>query len=458
VGHFFVGGRKLNRFVVALSAVVSGRSSWLLLGFTGMAYLRGISAVWAVVGYIVVEFLLFFYYAPRLRRFSEHYDTVTLPDFFADRLKDKNGTLRMTLIFIFLLFMVSYVSAQFVAGGKTFASSFDISVNGGVLLTAGIVLFYTVVGGFLAVSLTDVVQAFFMLISLVALPILAVFSFGGVDLVVSQLSLLDVAYIDPLSLSAGVMIGFLGIGLGSPGNPHILIRYIAIDDPKQLRFSAYVGTTWNIIMAVGALFIGLVGRAYFPETDLLPGGDPEQIFPVLAEHMLHPIVFGLIIASIFAAIMSTCDSQLLVAASSVSRDFIQKIWKRKIEIPERRLVLISRIVILGLVFLAVILGLLAQDLIFWLVLFAWAGLGASLGPVSILALFWRGLTKNGAIAGILVGMVITVIWYQIPVLKGFVYELIPAFVFSLLTTIIVSRHEHPHAEVTHMFNLMKDRD
>ncbi|WP_290963625.1 sodium/proline symporter [Gracilimonas sp.] len=439
ISEFFIGGRKMNRLVVALSAVVSGRSAWLLLGVTGMAYAQGASALWAAVGYIVVEWFLFMYYAKRLRQFSERYDCITVPDFFAERFDDKSGSLRVILVIIFLVFMVSYVSSQFVAGGKAFASSFGITQNMGVILSAAIILLYTVVGGFMAVSLTDTIQAFFMIIALVFLPIIAIYDMGGWSVVSAELNLYDAAFVDPTALGFGAFIGFIGIGLGSPGNPHILSRYMSIDDAKQLKYAAVVGTIWNILMAGGAILIGLVGRAYFPEVDMLPASDTENLYPLLAQNQLHPVLFGVVIASIFAAIMSTADSQLLVAASSVVRDIYDKLLKKDEEIPQKTLVLYSRIVVVLLVVVSLIFGLVAQNIVFWLVLFAWAGLGASIGPTSILALYWKKTTKAGVIAGLLTGTAVTIIWYFIPVLKNNLYELIPAFTLSLLATWGVSK-------------------
>ncbi|WP_018127531.1 sodium/proline symporter [Balneola vulgaris] len=439
ISEFFIGGRKMNKLVIALSAVVSGRSAWLLLGVTGLVYAQGASALWAVVGYTAVELVLFLTYAKRLREFTEVHDCITVPDFFATRFNDKNGMLRIILVITFLIFMVSYVSAQFVAGGKAFSSSFGITQNSGVLLSAGIILLYTVLGGFLAVSLTDTIQAFFMILALVFLPTIAIIDFGGWAAMMEALQLQDAALIDPTALTFGAFVGFVGIGLGSPGNPHILARYMAIDDPKQLRFAAAIGTFWNIVMAAGAVLIGLIGRAYFPEVGMLPGADTENLYPFLAQNHLHPILFGVVIASIFAAIMSTADSQLLVAASSVVRDLYDRIIKKDEEIPQKTLVLYSRLVVLGLVVFALLFGLIAQDLVYWLVLFAWAGLGAALGPTSILALYWKGTTKEGVIAGVISGTVITIVWYLIPVLKDNLYELIPAFFGSLFITILVSK-------------------
>jgi sodium/proline symporter len=335
--------------------------------------------------------------------------------------------------------MLSYVSAQLVGGGKAFAVSFQIDQNTGMILTALIVLIYTLLGGFLAVSLTDMFQAIFMLIALVVLPIIAVTDAGGLSQVLGQLTELDPALIDPFSLAFGSALGFIGIGFGSPGNPHIIARYMSINDPEQLRISAVVGTLWNVIMAWGALFIGLAGRVYFPEVEMLPGGDTENLYPVLAQQHLHPILFGIVIASIFAAIMSTADSQLLVAASGIVRDIYEKtIHKDKI-IDQKKLVLYSRLAVFILIIIAMIFGFMAQDLVFWLVLFAWAGLGAALGPTSILALYWPGTTRAGIFAGVISGTVTVIIWYYLPFLKSAVYELVPAFLISLILTIIVSK-------------------
>ncbi|TVQ00766.1 MAG: sodium/proline symporter [Balneolaceae bacterium] len=438
ITEYFIGGRKMNRFVVALSAVVSGRSAWLLLGVTGMAYARGPSAVWAVAGYIVVELFLFLYYARRLRNFTGKRDCITIPDFFAERFGDENGWLRITIVFIFLVFMIGYISAQFVAGGKAFASGFGMEMNTGILVTAIIVLAYTIVGGFLAVSLTDMFQAVLMILALVILPVIAIINYGGLPILLDQLVAMNVMYVDPFAISAGAAIGFLGIGLGSPGNPHILARYMSINDSKQLRSVAVIGTTWNVLMAWGAVFIGLAGRAYFPDVYLLPAADTENLFPVLAQQHLHPILFGIVLASIFAAIMSTADSQLLVAASSVVRDVYEKIIKKGEHVDQGRLVLYSRIVVLILVVVSLLFGFLAEELVFWLVLFAWAGLGAAIGPTSILALYWKRTTRAGIFSGLVTGTAVTILWYYIPVLKDSMYELIPGFIAGFAATWLVS--------------------
>jgi Na+/proline symporter len=290
------------------------------------------------------------------------------------------------------------------------------------------------------------------------LPVIAILDRGGLGVVLQELAALDPALVDPFALSAGAGIGFLGIGLGSPGNPHILARYMSIDDPAQLRYSAVVGTVWNVVMAWGALFIGLVGRLYFPDVAMLPQGDTESLYPLLAQQHLPPVLFGVVVASIFAAIMSTADSQLLVAASAVVRDLYEKVWHRGETIPQRRLVLMSRATVLLLVLLAVGFGLAADQLVFWLVLFAWAGLGASLGPTSILALFWRRTTKAGVIAGIVTGTVTTVVWYLVPALKSRMYELVPAFLLALVATVVVSLATRPPEQVDALHSAMEPAD
>jgi SSS family solute:Na+ symporter len=455
VSEFFVGGRRMNRFVVALSAVVSGRSAWLLLGVTGMAYAMGASALWSVSGYTAAELILFLSYAGRLRRFSEVHDCITLPDFFAARVGDADGRLRQTLAVVILVFMVVYVSSQFVGGGKAMAASFGLDPQVGVLLTAAIVLGYTMVGGFLAVSLTDTLQAIFMMLGLVVLPIVAISHGGGWGPVMTELRAYDPAFTDPLSLGFGAWLGFVGIGLGSPGNPHILVRYMSIREPEQLKWAAGVGTAWNVVMGAGAVLVGMAGRIYFPEVGQLLAGDTENLYPILAQSHLHPILFGIVVASIFAAIMSTADSQLLVAASAVVRDFYEKVIHRERQLSRDRLVVLSRVMVAVLVGVALVLGWLAESLVFWLVLFAWAGLGAALGPVSILALYWKGLTRAGVFAGLITGTVVTFVWNLTPALDALLYELIPAFSLAALATVVASRLTRPPERAEGMITEMK---
>lgn len=441
VGEYFLAGRSLNRWVVALSAVASGRSAWLLLGFVGVAYTNGITAMWAAVGYITVECLMFFFYAPKLRQFTEENDCITIPDFFAAKLGDKGGYMRTLLVLIIAVFMVAYVAAQFVAGGKAFFSSFGIDQTTGMVLTALIILTYTLLGGFMAVSKTDVIQAVCMLLALVVLPVVAIVNYGGWGEVAAAAAWEGPAYFDPWAAGAGAIIGWLGIGLGSPGNPHIVVRFMSIRRREDMYFAAMIGTFWNVVLAAGALLIGITAKAYVAEALFLPGADPEQAFPYLASQVLHPLLFGLIIAAIFSAIMSSADSQLLVAASGLVRDLYQKLYLKDKEVDEKKLVLYSRSVVLAIVAAGLVFGFFAEDLVFWLVLFAWAGLGATIGPPSLLAMFWKGTTRGGAMAGMITGGSLVFLWKLVPFFRESVwdmYELVPAFIGSAAATVSVS--------------------
>lgn len=489
ISNFFIGGRKMNLFVVAMSAVVSGRSAWLLLGVTGMAYTMGLSALWATAGYIVAEFLLFYFYAPRIRRFSEKTDCITIPDFFEARFGDRTGLIRTIVALIIIVFMLAYVSAQFVAGGKTFSAGFELTPNQGLLLTAAIILFYTIVGGFLAVSITDTIQGVIMIIALLVLPFIAIIQLGGFGVFFSKAAALEVeggGFSNAFALGGGALVGFLGIGLGSVGNPHIIARYMSISNYKKFKLTAIVGTISNILMATGAIFTGMVGRVYFPEISSLPLADPENLYPTLASQHLHPVMFGVVIASIFAAIMSTADSQLLVAASALVRDVYEKMLHKGREISQKRLVMMSRLFVLLLVIVSLFLALAAEELVFWLVLFAWAGLGAAFGPASLLALFWKNITRNGAIAGILSGAMVVIIWnrsdmiahifeqihffnqwlFQSPMWTSIrpalnrifdLYELIPGFLVSLLVTIVVSLYSPRGEQNDEIFKQITDK-
>jgi len=438
LNEFFLAGRQMRHFVVALSAVASGRSAWLLLGVSGMAYTRGVSVIWTVIGYVLVEILLFLYFAPRFRRETARLDCLTVPDYLEARFQDRSGLLRILSVAIILVFMIAYVAAQFNAGGKAFHASWGISPQWGMFLTMAIVLVYTILGGFKAVSLIDMIQAVCMILALVILPGVALFRYGGLEMMLKMLEQLDPHLIDPMALSVGALVGFLGIGLGSPGNPHILVRYMSIDDPGRLRLSAIWSTVWNVVMAWGAIYVGLIGRVMYPMIDFLPGADTEQLFPFLGRNHLPPVLFGLVLASIFAAIMSTADSQLLVAASAVVRDVYQKLIRKNQPLSPAKLVRFSRLTILVLVFLAFGLALSAQNLVFWLVLFAWGGLGASIGPPLLLALFWRHTSRWGVFSGLLAGTLVIIVWNQFPALKGLVYELVPAFLVSTFLVITIS--------------------
>lgn len=362
---FFVGGRAMDKFVVALSAVSSGRSSWLVLGVSGMAYTLGTGAVWAVVGYITAEMFQFIYIGRKLRTQTEAYQSITLLDYFESRFNDKRQLIRITGTVIITIFITAYVAAQFNAGAKSLSTGLNISFVYALILSGILVLVYMVLGGFIAVAYNDVARAIILILGLVIFPAYGLIKIGGFNLMLESLARLNPALIDPFALSFGVIIGFLGIGLGSPGQPHIIVRYMSIDDPDKLRTSAVIGTFWNVVMGWGAVFIGLIGRVLIPSAEKLPGKDSEVIYLVLSSEFFGPVLYGLLIGGIFAAILSTADSQLLVVASTFVRDVYEKILKKGSVIAESQKLKLSRIVVILSGLLALVMAYLAQDLIFW---------------------------------------------------------------------------------------------
>ena len=435
---FFVGGRAMNKFVVALSAVSSGRSAWLVLGVSGMAYVRGVGAVWAVAGYILAELFQFIYIGRKLRTRTGDMGSITLLDYFESRYRDRSHLIRIIGAVIIAIFLTAYVAAQFNAGAKSLNAALNIPILPALIISAVLIIIYMMLGGYIAVAYNDVVRAVIMLIGLVIFPVYGLIKIGGFNRLMELLAGLNPTLIDPFSLAVGVIIGFLGIGLGSPGQPHIVVRYMSIDDPEKLRFAAVIGTAWNVVMAWGAVFIGLLGRAVIPAVDALPKKDPETIYLALSSNYFGPLFYGLLVGGIFAAILSTADSQLLVVASTFVRDIYEKTIKKNTTPNETQKLKWGRWVVLFSGILALVLAYFAQQYIFWLVLFAWGGLGASFGPTLILSLYWKGTTKYGIAAGMITGTAITIAWKLWLKAPTGIYELIPAFFGSALMVLIVS--------------------
>lgn len=428
---FFIGGRAMGKIVVALSAVSSGRSSWLVLGVSGMAYTMGTGAVWAVVGYVTAEMFQFVYLGRKLRAETEAFGSITLLDYFESKFGDDRQLIRITGALIIAIFLTSYVAAQLVGGAKALSAALDIPVVVSLVCSAGLILVYMVLGGYIAVAYNDAVRGVILIVGLVVLPAYGLARIGGLGVLLESLRQLNPALVDPTSLGLGAIIGFLGIGLGSPGQPHIVVRYMSIRDPEELRASAVIGTLWNVALGWGAVFVGLLGRTVVSRTEDLPGGDPELIYLVLSSQLFGPVFYGLLVGGIFAAILSTADSQLLVVASTFVRDVYQKILKRGSSSAEAQLRLSRLVVVLSGV-LALVMAYLAQDVIFWLVLFAWGGLGASFGTSLIFSLYWKRTTRDGVLAGMITGTVVTILWRVFLKAPTGIYELIPAFVCSSL--------------------------
>lgn len=453
VSEYFVGGRSVPRFVVALSAVVSGRSAWVFTGLAGLAYRDGVSAVWYVVGFTIAEMLLFFFFANRIRRLGEARDCVTVTDILAARLGDKVGLLRVAVAVPIVIFYTAYVAAQFDAGGKALAQNYGLEAHTGILVTAGIILFYTFLGGFLAVSYTDAVQAVFMISALVLLPILLIPAEGGWSAVMESLK---PGAMDPTKISIGMLIGALGLGLGSGGNPHIVARYLSIRDIDGLRFAGVIGTLWNVVMCWCAILVGISGQAVFRgESALTTKQASETVLLQLTQMYLPALLAGLVLAALFAAIMSTADSQLLVVASSIVRDLVQRLLFKGAELSQRLLVLLSRLVVLTVTIGAVIVAWRGAESLHALIVLAWSGVGGSLGPPLLLCAFWRRLTAAGAIAGILAGTATVLYWGTNQELIKITSEIVPGFGASLLATVMVSLLTKPPSDAAEALAIMR---
>lgn len=444
---FLIAGRKLGTWPVAISAQASDMSGWLVLALPGRAFMYGVSAIWTAVSCALGTLFNWSVIARRLRRFTEKLRALTIPDFLEDRYKDDTHTIRAISTIIISVFMVAYVSAQLVASGKILSETFGWGYHAALILGFGIITFYTLMGGFFAVAWTDVFQGMLIVVILLALPIVGIIKMGGFGEILSAVGQADINNISPTYGYGGIMFILFAFAsmawfFGYPGQPHVLTRYMAIKSEKKLWNSTLIGMVWVIISLWGAILIGLIGLAMF-------GGlpDPEKVMPMLATALLPEWIAGIVIAAIVAAIMSTADSQLLVATSSVVEDVYHKLINKKAD--QKKLVFLSRISVLLLSIIAFIFAVPGENsAIYFLVAFAWGGLAASFGPLIILSLWWKRTTKWGAIAGMLSGMLVVFIWDKSGITSLMDEELIvpgmlPAFFISLSCIIVVSMFSTP---------------
>jgi len=443
IGDYLLAGRKLGPWVVAFSERASGESAWLLIGLPGVALLSGYGAVWPAIGCTFGIFFSWTFIARRLREQTEKFGAITIPSFLANRYNDTSHLLRWTSTTIIVFFFTLYVAAQFLGAGKVLNATFGWPPLSGMIVGALIILFYTIMGGFIAVVWTDFFQGFLMIATLVLLPIVGFVSLGGVDGVTEK-----IASFDPGLLTVGggktgwpaflAALGGLGIGLGYMGQPHLIVRFMAIKKPKDLRQGMLIAVVWAVLAFWGAMLIGIVGLGMYQGS---LAGDPEQVMPLLAKTLLPAVLAGILISGAIAAMMSTADSQLLVTTSAVSQDIYRSLINPRAD--HKRLVSLSRVVTLGVGVVAFILAMYAESLVYDLVLYAWGGLGAAFGPPILLTLWWKRTTKAGVFAGMLVGTITVIIWYNVTPLHDFLYELIPGFFFSLLATWMVSLSTTP---------------
>lgn len=447
---YMLGGRSLSPKVVALSAGASDMSGWMLMGLPGAMYVSGLASAWIAVGLIIGAYLNYILVAPRLRVYTEvANNAITIPDYFENRFNDTSHTLRIISSVVIVLFFTLYTSSGVVAGGKLFESSFGLSYEIGLYITAGVVVAYTLFGGFMAVSITDFVQGCIMFLSLILVPVVVLFELDGFSAAASHLNNYSGNYLDMMrDASTGEAMTLIGIisllswGLGYFGQPHIIVRFMAIRSVKDIKVARRIGISWMVVSVIGALGTGLLGLAYVTATgETLE--DPETVFIFLSQILFHPLIGGFLLAAILAAIMSTISSQLLVTSSSLTGDFYQAFLRR--DASQHELVVVGRISVALVAAVSIYFAYDRDSTILSLVSNAWAGFGAAFGPVVLISLLWKGMTRVSAIAGMLVGAITVLIWIYAPIeiagqrLSEWIYEIIPGFVAASMTILIVSK-------------------
>jgi len=467
---YILGGRSLGPFVTAMSAGASDMSGWLLMGLPGAVFLSGMSEAWIAIGLTVGAYFNWLLVAGRLRVHTEHNNNaLTLPDYFFHRFGAQGRAMKVISAAIILFFFTIYCAAGVVAGARLFESLFDITYAQAMWLGAGATIAYTFIGGFLAVSWTDTVQATLMIFALILTPIMVLVAVGGFDDV--ALSIGKVAaekgkdYGEYSGLFAGTT--FLGIvstaawGLGYFGQPHILARFMAADSVASLKPARRIGMTWMVLCLGGAIAVGYFGIAYFgakPEDIGALGGKEERIFIGLASLLFNPWIAGVILSAILAAVMSTLSCQLLVCSSAIAEDFYKGFLRPNAS--QAELVWIGRLMVLAVAMIAMVLAEDPDSRVLGLTAYAWAGFGAAFGPVVILSLIWKRMTAIGALAGMISGAVVVVAWAECvkkPAIEAggngwtTMYEIVPGFIVCALVIVVVSLFSKPAAGVVERF-------
>lgn len=457
VDDFYLGGRKLGPIVTAMSAEASDMSSWLLMGLPGVAYLSGTcDAAWTAIGLGIGTWVNWLIVSKRIRRYSHHIDAITIPDFFAKRYHDDKNILTCIAAIVIVVFFVPYTASGFAACGKLFQSLFNVNYTTAMVICAIVIVGYTTLGGFLAASTTDLIQSIVMTIALVVVLFFGTSQAGGLDAVMdnakalpgylSMNSLYDVTGGTESSYGIISIVSTMAWGLGYLGMPHILLRFMAVEDENKLTLSRRIATVWVFISMAIAVFIGVIGLGMSKAGAIvtLEGSDSETIIVRIADLLSQngvaaAFLAGIILAGILAATMSTADSQLLVAASSVSQNLLSDFLH--IKISEKALVVVARVTVVIISIIGVFLARDPSSSVFGIVSFAWAGFGAAFGPVMLLALFWKRSNKYGALVGMAAGGIMVFAWkYAVRPLGGAwnIYELLPAFLVALAANVIVS--------------------
>jgi len=439
LSDYVLGGRNLGPFTSALSAGASDMSGWLLLGLPGYAMSAGYGSFWLAGGLLVGTWLNWLLVAQRLRVYSQHAeDALTLPAFFEKRFEDHGHSLRVISAVFVLLFFLFYTSSGLVAGAKLFETVFGFDYTLAVIIGAVAVISYTLFGGYLAVSWTDVVQGLLMAAALIVVPLIAMGEVGGIGATWAAMEAKNPELLNAFTNADGsgiTLIGtlsLLGWGLGYFGQPHILARFKGIKSKDDVPTARRIAVLWSGLTMVGACLVGFAAIGYLDA----PLGDSEKVFMVLVDALFHPVIAGILLAAILAAVMSTADSQLLVSSSALAEDFYKALFNQKAS--QKQLVMVGRMAVVGIAVVATFLALDQDSKVLDLVSYAWAGFGAAFGPALILSLYWKRMTKSGALAGIIIGGVTVVVWKQLSGGWFELYEIIPGMLFASAAIIVVS--------------------
>ena len=479
---YFLGGRTLGPWVTAMSAEASDMSGWLLMGLPGVAYWCGIAdAAWTAIGLALGTYVNWLITSKRLRRYSEKANAITLPEFFSNRFHEKSKIIMTVAALFILIFFTVYAASCLVTCGKLFSTLFGFDYVPMMIVGAVFVLIYTIIGGFLAESASDFMQAIVMVIALIVIVVTGTVAAGGLDAVVDNAKSIPGFFeffgiANPVTDANGVqqslngqplfgeagtygvlsVVSCLAWGLGYFGMPQVLLRFMAIRSEKELKSSRRIATVWCLISLVIAVFIGVIGRVLYP-TALTTSSEAENVFILLATNLLPAVLAGLVMAGILAATISSSDSYLLIAASAFSKNIFQGLIHKKAS--DKQVLVISRITLLAITGVAIIIALDENSVIFNIVSFAWAGFGATFGPLMLMSLFWKRINRWGAIAGMIGGGVMVFVWnLAIRPLGGIwdVYELLPAFIFSCICIVVVSLlTPEPSKEIQQEFEEVK---
>ena len=456
--EYILGGRSLGSVVTALSAGASDMSGWLLMGLPGAIYLSGLSEMWIAIGLIIGAWLNWLLVAGRLRVHTEvQHNALTLPDYFSNRFNDQKKVLRVVSAFVILIFFAIYCASGMVAGARLFESMFELPYSTALWISAIATISYVFIGGFLAVSWTDTIQAGLMIFALLLTPIVAILSFSDMSQITLALEAARPQAMNVMGdLSFVAIISLLAWGLGYFGQPHILVRFMAADSVKSIPNARRIGMTWMILCLGGAVAAGFFGIAYFqahPELASVVNANPETVFMELTKILFNPWIAGVVLAAILAAVMSTLSCQLLVCSSTLTEDFYKSFLRKNAS--QKELVWVGRLMVLLIALLAIWMAGNPESKVLGLVAYAWAGFGAAFGPLIILSLFWKRMTLNGAFVGMVVGAVTVIAWKNYMGDTG-LYEIIPGFILAALSIVIVSLLDKaPSHDVVNRFELAK---